>query len=103
MLNKQAAIAAVTARLKQVQSSSWDQRFIWPLIHLALDAAEEQQASETAHPSEYWLIASDGSALGIASTRARARRAVKQLMVLTGKPRSEFIVHRVPGVEVPLG
>ena len=99
---KQAAIDAVTARLKEIQTNAWDQRFIWPLIHLALDAAEEQQASETEHPSEYWLIVYVGEIpIGIASTRARARRALKRIMAVQGEPRSSFTIHRVPGIEIP--
>lgn len=103
-INRKAAIAAVAKQLSDWDSNVTEKDIVYRFVNLALDAIEEQQALEQPHDAEFWVIGYIGAGrdtlMAVCSTRARARRAVKQLMKAWDETRSHYVIHRVPGLEI---
>lgn len=103
-LDRKPALAAVRNRLANWDSNVMEADIVYRFVNLALDTVEEQIATETAHLNEYWVITYTGAGrdtvMSVCSTRARARRAVTQLMKAWDENRKNYIIHRVPGLEV---
>jgi len=105
-LDRGPARAAVRRRMQEWSTNAIAVNAIWQFVNLALDAIEEQLAQAVAHRNEFWVIEYHpggkdlrGTILSVCTTRARARRRLKKLMLVVDSYRYNFTIHRVPGGE----
>ncbi len=101
-LDRKPALDAVHHFMREHQTNSVAEGFVWRAVQIALDEVEEQEALGIEHQSLYWVVLHKGSPrpLAVCSTHWRARRTVKQLQAAFDSNRRNYIITKVPGMEI---